>query len=188
MPDPVGPSASHPTCATCRHEAVTIRDEAIRAALRVNRWMESVGVGVSLTSFPLRFVGTDRPANTLTSGTTYTREERSPYGITTRTITSIEIVRGLTATNYSSIVAHELTHAWLFLEGVRLPEQRVEEGAAELVRCLWLSAQGTQEAQYRLSLLEGNPDPTYGDGYRLVRARWQGGSLPHFLRSLAVPG
>lgn len=174
------------TCDSCRHHAVTIRDEAVRALLRVNAWMDRYGLGLVVTDVPLRFMegspDDPHPAHTLTQEVV--RTSWDGRATSTREITGIEIVRGMTTVQCSSILAHELTHAWLFLQRVGLTPGPVEEGAAEFVRSLWLREQTEREAEYRLACQDENRDPTYGEGFRWVRDRYRGEPLPQFLWSL----
>lgn len=183
------PDGHAPRCGACRSEAITIRDEAVRALLRVNDWMAGLGVGLPLGDVPLRFIEADDPDAVANPALTHTSEIRRtrPTGRVEveRSITGVEVVRGLTRVQFSSLLAHELTHAWLFLARIDLGGGPVEEGAAELVRSFWLRSRPEPEAAYRLGAMEENRDPVYGDGYRMVRARYRGEPLASFLASLA---
>ena len=176
-------------CSTCRFESVTMRDEAVRAMLRVSAWM--AGIGIGLSDVPLRFLDEPRPSQVPHPAHTLTQEltRTSPRGVRSvdRSITGVEVVRGLTRIHFSSLLAHELTHAWVFLEAVHLPAGMVEEGVSELVRSFWLRTRAEPEAAYWLEAMERSRDPVYGEGYRWVRARYRGEPLPDFVRSLAAP-
>ena len=50
---------------------------------------------------------------------------------------SIKIVRGLPATRFGAVLAHEMAHGWLALIGADL-SGRLEEGLCELVASWWL--------------------------------------------------
>ncbi len=184
------PDAGSFLCPTCRFEAVTIRDEAVRAMLRVNAWMSGIGVGLPLADVPLRFLDAPRPSQVTHPAHTLTEEltRTSPLGVRSveRRITGVEVVRGLTRVHFSSLIAHELTHAWVFLAHVHLPEGPVEEGVSELVRSFWLRTRPEPEASYWLEAMERSRDPVYGEGYRWVRDRYRGEPLPEFVRSLAA--
>lgn len=162
--------------------------------LRVRAWMAGLGLDVDVRDAPLRLVDVPPPARDASEvrepARTLTQELRrtDPFGRTTvtRSITGVEVVRGLTRVHYGSLVAHELTHAWVFLADVGLPSGPVEEGVAELVRWYWLRSRDEAEAAYWAEAMEQNRDPVYGEGFRWVRARYRGEPLAGFIRSLGA--
>jgi len=78
----------------------------------------------------------------------------------------ILILHGLPLDLFAATVAHELGHAWLFLNRFPPLPPVVEEGFCELMSYLWLSQHKTPEAEVRLQALRKNPDLVYAQGYR----------------------
>jgi hypothetical protein len=84
-------------------------------------------------------------------------------------VRSIGIARGLPPTHFGQTVAHEIGHAWLFQRGVIDLEPALTEGVCELLAGAWLKRCNTPTAEVMRDSLMTNPDPVYGDGYRMVR-------------------
>ena len=83
-----------------------------------------------------------------------------------RSVRNILVLNGLPEEHLAVVLAHEIGHAWLFMNHFpKLPE-KVEEGICELFEYFWLQQLDAPEAGYRLQMLEENKDPVYGRGYR----------------------
>jgi hypothetical protein len=99
----------------------------------------------------------------------------SGYTATRRTgngparVTELRIVRGLPATQFGSVLAHEMGHSWLAgcPRGGRTRQD--EEGLCELVASWWLLRRGGPLARSLLDSMRSNPDPIYGEGFRRAR-------------------
>jgi len=100
-------------------------------------------------------------------------EVTSLQGTRLRTIRGVVVVGGLAKEHFEGVLAHEFGHAWLFGRGVEGCAAPLVEGFCELVRHQWLTRLGTPLALELRRRLEENPDPVYGDGFRLVKARWE---------------
>jgi hypothetical protein len=86
-----------------------------------------------------------------------------------REVEGISILHGLPEWHFAAVAAHELGHAWLFINRYPTLPPAVEEGICELCEYLWLREQNTTEARWLLEAMEQNPDPIYGEGYRAAR-------------------
>ncbi|CAA0841774.1 Protein DA1 [Striga hermonthica] len=65
-----------------------------------------------------------------------------PYKLTRHCeVTAILILYGLPRLLTGSILAHEMMHAWLRLNGYRTLRQDVEEGICQVIACMWLESQ-----------------------------------------------
>jgi hypothetical protein len=85
-------------------------------------------------------------------------------------------LHGLPREHTAVVIAHELGHAWLFLNAFPELPLHVEEGLCELCEYLWLNQQHTPEAKNRLKLLRQNKS-IYGAGFQGARNALQGRSL-----------
>lgn len=87
-----------------------------------------------------------------------------------RLVKGVTILSGLPRELFEGVVAHELGHAWLFLGKVdNLPPWQ-EEGFCNLLSYILHREHPTPEANFCLRVLEEDPNPVYGDGFRRVRA------------------
>lgn len=79
-----------------------------------------------------------RPSRGRTGGRTMDMRTE-PYKLTRRCeVTAILILYGLPRLLTGSILAHEMMHAWLRLQGYRIPNQIVEEGICQVLAYMWL--------------------------------------------------
>ncbi|KAL7175496.1 hypothetical protein ACSBR2_029155 [Camellia fascicularis] len=120
-----------------------------------------------------------------------------PYTLTRRCeVTAILILYGLPRLLTGSILAHEMMHAWLRLNGYRILSQDVEEGICQVLAHMWLesqimsisgsnvastsssapvstlSKQGTRSpferklGEFFKHQIESDASPVYGNGFR----------------------
>jgi len=102
-----------------------------------------------------------------------------------RTIEAVLVLGGLPPVYLENVLAHELGHVWLFIERIDdLPED-LEEGLCNLFAYLLHQEQTSPEARHCMQLLDENPDPIYGDGFRRARAIYEQRGLPALLRGVA---
>jgi hypothetical protein len=98
-----------------------------------------------------------------------------------REVSEILALHGLPRQHLASILAHELAHAWLFLNAFPKLPRKVEEGLCELASYLWLQHQEGEEVTFRLHVMEKNRDRTYGTGFRTARRVLRKHSAPWLL-------
>ncbi len=83
----------------------------------------------------------------------------------TRTgVVKIAVLRGMPATVFDGVAAHELAHVWSALKIRSALPQWLEEGLAELIahrRYIYLN---TKYSLYQAERIAQNRDPIYGDG------------------------
>lgn len=109
-----------------------------------------------------------------------------PYRLTRRCeVTAILILYGLPRLLTGAILAHEMMHAWLRLQGYRTISQEVEEGICQVMGYMWLQSEIKSQAsgssssskpatsQFEGKLgeffkhqIESDVSPAYGDGFR----------------------
>lgn len=130
------------------------------------------------------------------AGNRFTNMMTEPFKLTRRCeVTAILILFGLPRLLTGSILAHEMMHAWLRLNGYRTLSQDVEEGICQVLAHMWLDAElqsgsgrdGASSSsapptstskksarhQYERKLgeffkhqIESDASPVYGDGFR----------------------
>ncbi|GAB4852098.1 hypothetical protein Ancab_016288 [Ancistrocladus abbreviatus] len=118
-----------------------------------------------------------------------------PYKLTRRCeVTAILLLYGLPRLLTGSILAHEMMHAWLRLQGFRMLNPQIEEGICQVLAYMWLESElksslGGSEAStsssasraskrstrspFEIKLgkffknqIESDISPVYGDGFR----------------------
>jgi len=156
-------------CTLCRESAVDDFAEGKAILSGVRGTLRVLGLDLGSAKTPLGLVdlrelkeGGSRDL----SGNTRTALWSQNGEVIERTVEEILILRGLPYEHFCSVAAHELGHAWLFLEGFPELPLRVEEGICELISYLWLQQMGTLGAEHRMRVMEHNDDPVYGHGFR----------------------
>ena len=89
---------------------------------------------------------------------------------THRYVEGISLLIGLSRYVMEGIAVHELGHAWLFLHGVDGLSLNVEEGFCNMLSYLYHEHLNTDESHFAMRMIEKNPDPVYGNGFREVQA------------------
>jgi hypothetical protein len=103
---------------------------------------------------------------------------------------AIEAVCGLwgqPAYSFESTLAHELGHAWFYLNHVDHLDHKVQEGLCNVLKYLSLSETQSPETLHSTQSLFRNPDPVYGEGFRVAegRLRWYRYSVGTLMRYVA---
>lgn len=179
-------------CNLCRSTAVDdsaegkVKGETLVAGVRKSLAERGMGLGGAI--IPLRLVERAELIRLSThahasdpSGMACTQLRMRGKQVVGREVEEILVLHGLPREHFSSVVAHELGHAWLFLNAFPELPPLVEEGICELCASLWLTQQDTSEARYRLALMDGNKDPIYGEGFRAARSALEGRTLSELL-------
>ncbi|XP_076903302.1 protein DA1-related 1-like [Bidens hawaiensis] len=101
-----------------------------------------------------------------------------PYNLTRHSeVTAILVLYGLPRLLTGSILAHEMMHAWLRLNGYPRLRQDVEEGICQVVGHMWLTSEiasismsrppfEKKLADFLKSQIESDISPVYGNGFR----------------------
>ncbi len=80
---------------------------------------------------------------------------------------AIYFLYGMTEDKLSEVFAHELAHDWMQMYYPRIPDLKIREGWAEYVSYSYNKIAGQEYLNLRI---EKNPDPVYGDGFRMIAA------------------
>lgn len=156
-------------CRQCISRAVGYVSEARVAMEGVRGLLAGLGLDTGRKNLPLRLAGRDElrhlsGSSQLAGMTLTTTMMIGPC--TNRRIEGILVLYGLPREQFGAVVAHELGHAWLFMNAFPRLAPRVEEGICELAAYLWLEHQTGVEAAFRRGLMMGNEDPVYGEGFK----------------------
>ncbi|MEB3224091.1 MAG: protein DA1 [Candidatus Sericytochromatia bacterium] len=162
-------------CPQCAADAVVDVAAAEAALARVRATMTGWGmqfpwgpIPVRLCSGPaLKRLMPEQRGGEL-SGVCNTEYSRKlPWGKPKVSKLEIAMLRGLPTLQFERTLAHELTHAWMALNGCPMQQAAAfREGACDLAAYYYLQRVGTREATHLKRRMMANPDPVYGEGLR----------------------
>jgi len=174
-------------CTICRRTAVEHPDTAGKVLAWVREQLSAHDIALP-GNIPLRLVGQEEldrlsagGRNEQTTGMARTRLTMENGKETGRSLDDIVVLYGLPGMHLAAVLAHELAHAYLFLNGYRGLSLKVEEGIAELFSYLCLKDRKDPEAVFRIRTMEKNSHPVYGTGFRAARRAMERYSLPRLL-------
>ncbi len=165
-------------CNVCLGAAITDVNDGKVILGKVCRALTRMGMSLDVDVLPLRLVDEITILHTSISlsrithvptGVTETRFWTQGGNIIRQEVKQILILHSLPLEHFAAVAAHELCHAWLFLNAFPKLPQEVEEGLCELSAYLWLWQQQTPVAAFHRHLIEQNPDPIYGRGFQAAR-------------------
>lgn len=84
---------------------------------------------------------------------------------------AIYILTYLPLTEFRRTVVHELTHDWMEENYPHVKNKKINEGVCEYMSWLFLKTKdrNTPNANFFAMRIEKNPDPVYGNGFRMIR-------------------
>jgi hypothetical protein len=151
-------------CGPCHADAVWTQDDVRREVPQVRASLHAMGIRL-LT--PVRVtlapdgLGTVSGSGRRRAGLTVTRGAE---------VLGLQVAAGLTRCQFGATVAHECMHSWLAQCSFPKAPDQVVEGICELVAYGYLVKQSADpRARVVARAMRRDPDPTYGDGFRLVR-------------------
>ena len=80
----------------------------------------------------------------------------------------IKILYGLNITEFEGVLAHEIIHAWIYKNDLKLADS-IMEGLCNLGSALIYRQDGSYLSGLLLSSIEDNDDPIYGNGYNKMK-------------------
>ncbi len=183
-------------CNLCLGTAVTQGGDARNVLARVRHDLARMGMELGGAAVSIRLVDQHEMQHlahalgrgALHSGMTATRRWTQQGHETGREIAEIAVLHSLPGTHFASIVAHELCHAWIFLNKFPALPSLIEEGLCQLVAYRWLDEQRVSEARYHQQLIAESKDPIYGEGFRLAKRGLLRVPLPLLLRFVQTHG
>jgi hypothetical protein len=84
-------------------------------------------------------------------------------------VADLMILRDLPEVVFGATVAHEAMHTYMAQRNFGRQPPLVAEGLSQLLAYTWLSRQGGMLARAHQRGIERDPDPVYGDGFRLAK-------------------
>lgn len=158
-------------CNICHETAVTTDALAKQALNRVRDILGRNGLLIDETLFPIELVNYQTLNNKNPDG-----QKRScvlgqfhsmKYSNGQRKVQAIKILWGMPNYKFMGTLAHELGHAWFFLNRVDNLGKQLEEGLCNLLHFLIIQGSPSkQEHFHEAQNLFRNPDQAYGEGFR----------------------
>jgi hypothetical protein len=176
-------------CGICVLTAITEPDQIKKARTKVLKILSDKGLDNIPDTLPIRLV--DR--NTLlkkaknhssknTKGFTSTTI-KTMAGMTVSMNHTVYILAGLPGLEFEGVLAHELLHVWLAENRISMQEP-FTEGFCNLGVMLVNQSDKSTFSDVIQNHLEQNPDPVYGDGYRLMKKKLDENSWEILIREL----
>lgn len=180
---------SRPLCQQCAKTAVYDQAEADKIFQKVrNILKKKLEI---YTDTDLQFsLGDDKALKSCTNSYHTTGQEQgvfvfqscieqtvTPEGKVVKTVvkeqsSSIIALYGLARDKMGEVIAHEIAHDWMQVNYPKITDLKTKEGWAEFVASRFNDVIGKSDANARM---EFNPNPIYGDGYRLFRDLYKKG-------------
>jgi hypothetical protein len=167
-------------CTLCRATAIDRLDQGKAALSEVRQSLAKLGVDLGRQAIPFRLVAQTELVSLSTAdyatdpaGLTRNQVWKQNGQEVRREVQEILILHGLAGEHFCTVAAHELAHAWLFLNHFPRLKPLDEEGFCELVEYLWLKGRSDERAAYRTHLIETNDDPVYGAGFQAAYRVYQ---------------
>ena len=172
-------------CATCQAQAVSQPYQISKIKKLVLYRFLDEGIcfyDKNLDSTPIEIVDVARlaqlrnqPPSITQKGLTITRSVSSLgdmlFGSTPKMSHQIYILDHLIKIEFAGTLAHELMHVWQNENRINLPTPQCE-GLCDLGSWLAFNTIKSSKTQYFLKMLQENPDPIYGDGFRHVYSKY----------------
>ena len=181
-------------CNLCRKTAVDTKEQAKPYVDAVAAWLFKKGLAFQNLFLHFKLVYRDELVQALNlsagepQGVIYRSTSGRPL---VRKVDGVAILKGLTVQVMSGAVAHELGHAWLFLEGIDGLPLPIEEGFCNTLSYLYHSEFTSDESRFCMKVIARNPDNIYGDGFRTVYPSLQkhglGTLLTHLKKHHTLP-
>ncbi|WP_326852962.1 protein DA1 [Actinocrinis sp.] len=159
--------AAEPTaelCAFCVRDAVLTRTDSAREIPGIRDEMHRLDLRLNV---PVRVRLADRAQMAQRGG------HQNTAGLTEYVadhVVSITIVKGLVRRQFGATVVHECMHAWLVQNAFPPLSDRICEGLCQAMAYRYLREhRGEPRAKLLMERLRDDPDPIYGDGFRMIR-------------------
>ncbi len=173
-------------CSVCRAQVISQPDQILKIKkLVINRLIDE-GVRFQekrLESVPIEIVNVNRlaqlrnqPPSITQKGLTLTRSEMTLggklFGSTPKMSHHIYILDNLIKIEFAGTLAHEIMHVWQNENQIKLAAPQCE-GLCNLGSWLAYNTIKSSKTPYFLKVMQENPDPVYGDGFRHVYSKYQ---------------
>jgi hypothetical protein len=173
-------------CALCGESAITDVDDIEALADSLAPFL--AGLGMVITTENLTFQLADKSEMAELGnrdrrdqrGYTDFRQYSTLFGLVKEQRLTVTLLDGMPRMECLKVLAHELTHVWLFTVGRTKTAPQLCEGSCNYVSLLVLQQHPGEGSRFLIGKLDQDTDPVYGDGYRKVKgwveevgiARW----------------
>lgn len=163
-------------CNLCHRTAVVNPQQATAVMVRVRSRMVAWGLNFDYGDIPVRLV--DQSTLNAMYGRGNVMHDGNINGLTTKRWTkddkgrvlarevTISMLSGLPLEVYEKTMAHELMHAWMFLDNQPDHEASLEEGVCNLAAYYILQENATELSDFTREAMWRSKDPVYGGGLR----------------------
>lgn len=177
-------------CNICHETAVTTPTLAKQALNQVRDILGRNGLLIDETLFPIELVNYQTLNNKNPSHQNISRVlgqfHSMKYSNGQRKVKAIKMLWGMPYYQFIGTLAHELGHAWFFLNRVDNLGKQLEEGLCNLLHFLIIqSSPPKQEHFHEAQNLFRNPDQAYGEGFRQAAALLDRRSFGSIMRYVA---
>jgi hypothetical protein len=163
-------------CEQCRKTAITDIDEVEALADSLAYILSGVDMRVTVDDLVFRLVDQTEMAqlgdreNRGQRGFTEFRQYSQMFGLFKEQHLTVSILNGMPRMECIKVLAHEMTHAWLFAAGRTKTEPLLCEGSCNYVALLALTQYPGAESEFLIEKMLMDTDPVYGEGLRRVKA------------------
>lgn len=163
-------------CAPCRSTAISDIDEVEILADSIALALSGLNMQIATDELVFQLVDKtqmDRLGdhhNRDHRGFTEFRQYSRMFGLFKEQHLTVSMLNGLPRMECVKVLAHELTHAWLFANGRTKTKPLLCEGSCNYVAYLVLRQYPGPEAEFVTRNMLADPDPVYGEGLRRVKA------------------
>lgn len=175
-------------CNICRNTAIDTKEEAKPYVNAVAAWMyrhgfrfENLALKINLVDCVSLNSMAHNPLGT-TQGLIQKVYKSNGY----RYVSCVTVLEGLPNQLMQGVFAHELGHAWLFLERIEPLTIELEEGFCEILAYLYHRESGTKDGEVYMQMIEQRNDPIYGGGFRAMRTAIRSHTFPAIIEHLRV--
>lgn len=181
-------------CNLCHQTAVIDQGQAEAAMERVRARMASWGLSFDYGQIPVRLV--EQSTLNAMFGRGNAMHDGNINGLTTKRWTkddkgrvlarevTISMLRGLPMEVYEKTMAHELMHAWMFLDRQPDHEPALEEGVCNLAAYYVLQEGANELSDFTREAMWRSRDPVYGGGLRRAIAYVRRHEFPGLVKML----
>lgn len=185
------PNAEDVRCAICRSSAIEVAEEARPIFKKLIHWVSSQGLRYNNLPLSLELCGHAKLAYYLNErgqnhslGATMSKTYSLDGLVVRSEVTGVAVLLGLPSILFQGVTIHELGHVWLIVHGMQDLPSWAEEGFCELLSYRYYNELNTPESHYHATNIERNPDPTYGEGFRRIRASADAIGFSRFVEAL----
>lgn len=151
-------------CPECDHDAVRDLRTAQALVAQVREEIVSLGLRLPWGTIPIKLAPSADPA-------VHARCEAARYGNGSVASVWIRFMPGMPKPMFKAVAAHELTHAWAYLNRSPMKQdEALSEGAPTLVEYTYLERNKSVYGEHRRNAIMTSSNKIYGKGTRSLQA------------------